>query len=189
MVHPCQTERMARFVVLLRGVNVGGHNKVPMTTFRSILESLGHTEVATYLQSGNAIFTSGKRNAHRLAADIEQSLADRLGVDVPVLVLSQAELGQIAGNNPMLNLDDDPTHLHVAFFSAKPDPAAVEDLDPKAFAPDQFAVVGDVAYLHFPNGMGRSKLDPGRAFAKLGVWSTARNWRTVNALLEIAESR
>jgi uncharacterized protein (DUF1697 family) len=177
---------VARYVALLRAVNVGGHNKVPMVDLRQLLESSGHTDVATYLQSGNAVFTSSKRSASALAKEIEADLAAQMGVDVRVLVLSKGRLEQVVKENPMVELDDDPTHLHVAFFSARPESAAAKALDGAAFAPDQFAVAGDVAYLHFPNGMGRSALDPGKVFAKLGVWSTVRNWRTVNQLVELA---
>ena len=177
---------VARYVALLRAVNVGGHNKVPMADFRQLLESLGHTDVATYLQSGNAVFTSSKRNASALAKEIEAELAAQMGLDVRALVLSRSRLETVVKENPMVGLDDDPTHLHIAFFSASPDSAAVKALDGGAFAPDQFAVAGDVAYLYFPNGMGRSTLDPGKVFVKLGVWSTVRNWRTVNQLVELA---
>jgi uncharacterized protein (DUF1697 family) len=180
---------MARYVVLLRGVNVGGHNKVPMARFRTLLGSLGHTDVATYLQSGNAVFSSSKRSAPKLANEVEQALVDELGVDVRVLVITQARLEQVVQGNPMAALEDDPTHLHVAFLSSPPDTKEAARLDPTPFAPDTFAVVGDVVYLHYPNGMGRSKLDPGKVFNPLGVWATARNWRTVNALLDLAASR
>ena len=177
---------MARHVALLRAVNVGGHNKVPMADLRQLLETSGHTDVATYLQSGNAAFTSSKSNASALAKEIETDLATQMGVDVRVLVLSKSRLEKVVEQNPMVELDDDPTHLHVAFFSAIPISSAVKALDGAAFAPDRFAVAGDVAYLHFPDGMGRSTLDPGKAFAKLGVWFTVRNWRTVNQLVQLA---
>lgn len=179
---------MGRFVVLLRGVNVGGHNKVPMADFRHLLEALGHTDVASYLQSGNAVFTSSQRSTKALAAGVEAALVAELGVDVRVLVLTQARLEQIAKANPLVRADSDESHLHVAFLSGKPDAVAVKVIDQSPFAPDRFELVGNVAYLDYPNGMGRSKLDPGKVFNKLGVWVTARNWRTVNALVDLAAS-
>lgn len=179
---------MGRLVVLLRGVNVGGHNKVPMADLRRLLESLGHTDVASYLQSGNAVFTSSQRSCKALAVSVEGALVAELGVDVRALVLSQARLEQIAKGNPMASADSDAAHLHVAFLCETPDADAVSQIDQSPFAPDRFEVVGDVAYLHYPGGMGRSKLDPGKVFGGLGVWVTARNWRTVNALVDLAAS-
>ena len=178
---------MTRYVVLLRGVNVGGHNKVPMATFRQLLTDLGYTDVATYLQSGNAVFSSSKRSTNALANEIEKEIDHVFGLTIPTLVLSQTRLGEVVAANPMAN-DDDPKHLHVAFLSAKPKKGAASKIDAAAFTPDRFVVMGDVVYLHYPNGMGRSKLDPGTVFARMGVWSTARNWRTVNALVDLAAS-
>ncbi len=88
----------------------------------------------------------------------------------------------------MVTDERDPSHLHVAFLSGTPNRDAVREIDQSPFAPDRFEVVGDVAYLDYPNGMGRSKLDPGKVFGRLGVWVTARNWRTVNALVDLAAS-
>jgi len=177
---------VTRYVVLLRGVNVGGHNNVPMATFRQLLTDLGHADVATYLQSGNAVFSSSKRSAKALAAEIEKEIDHVFGLTIPTLVLSQPRLAEVIAANPMAADDDDPKHLHVAFLSAKPKQGAASKIDAAAFVPDRFVVMGDVVYLHYPNGMGRSKLDPGTVFARMGVWSTARNWRTVNALLDLA---
>lgn len=179
---------MARYVVLLRGVNVGGHNKVPMVQFRALLESLGHTHVTTYVQSGNAVFTSGKRGVAGLAREIETSLVEQIDVDVHALVLSRDRLVQIRDANPFIELDDDPTHQVVAFLSGKPPAAAVRELDDGSLDPERFQVVGDVIYLHYPNGQGRSKLDFAKTFRGLGGWSTARNWRTVNKLIELADA-
>ncbi|MEO8329340.1 MAG: DUF1697 domain-containing protein [Candidatus Nanopelagicales bacterium] len=177
---------MGRYIVLLRGVNVGGHNKVPMAGFRELLASLGHTDVATYLQSGNAVFTSSKSNTATLATGIAQALAQEMSVEVNVLVVTKARFRKVIAANPMAKLDDDPTHLYVAFLSGKPKAALLKAVDVSRFEPDRFKVVGDVAYLHYPNGMGRSKLDPGTLFPKTGVWATARNWRTVLQLDELA---
>jgi len=177
---------VTRYIALVRGVNVGGHNKLPMAEFRKLLSGLNHTDVTTYLQSGNAVFTSTKRSPAKLSAEIQAALGDRLSLDVRTLVLSIDRLRQIIDNNPMARDDEDPTHLYVAFLSGKPDAAAIRQVDPAKFAPDRFEVIGDVIYLHYPKGMGKSKLDPGSVFAKTGIWATARNWRTVNQLAALA---
>lgn len=177
---------MPRYVVLVRGVNVGGHNKLPMSEFRDLLIALGLTKVATYLQSGNAVVTAAQRSPSQLAIRISEALREEAKLDVKVLVVAAKRLRQILDENPMADLDDDPTHLHVAFLEGKPPASRVKLLNPEKFAPDRFEVVKDVVYLHYPSGAGRSKLDPGKAFAPLGVWATARNWRTVQQLSEMA---
>ena len=176
---------MARFVVLVRGVNVGGHNKLPMAAFRELLSGLGFTDVATYLQSGNAVFTTAKRAPATLATTVERALKQELNLGVQVLVVTGDRLQRIVDDNPMVADDDDPTHLYVAFLSGKPNSKALRAIDVDRYAPDRFIVVGDVAYLHYPTGMGRSRLDPGAVFGRCGVWATARNWRTVGQLLDM----
>jgi uncharacterized protein (DUF1697 family) len=179
---------VTRYIVLLRGVNVGGHNKVPMAGFREVLESLHHADVATYIQSGNAVFTSRRGSAAKLATEIEAALTAQFAVDVRALVLNRTKLAQIRDQNPMLKLDNDPTHHVVAFLSGKPKSAAIKAVNADPAAPEQFEILGDVIYLHYPNGQGRSTLDFVKTFRGLGVWSTARNWRTVNKLIELADS-
>ena len=159
-----------------------------MADFRTLLGSLGHTDVATYLQSGNAVFTSNQRSAATLASGIEHGLTESLDVDVRALVVSQTRLKRIVNDNPMLGSSADPSYLHVAFLSGVPKAALVKQIDRDSFSPDRFEVHGDVVYLLYPNGMGRSKLDPGKVFGRLGVWATARNWRTVHALVDLAAS-
>jgi uncharacterized protein (DUF1697 family) len=176
---------MARYVVLVRGVNVGGHNKLPMAKFRELLSGLGFTDVATYLQSGNAVFTTAKQPPAKLATAIERALKQTLNLDVRVLVITSARLQRIVNDNPMVKDDDDPTHLYVAFLSGKPNSKKLQGIDVDRYAPDRFTVLSDVAYLHYPKGMGKSRLDPGVVFGRCGVWATARNWRTVNQLLEL----
>ena len=164
-----------------------------MAQFRDLLEEIGHSEVVTYLQSGSAVFSSvqrpGQRSETAMAGKIEKALATTMSVDVRALVLSGRRLGQVIEANPMARLDDDPTHLHVAFLSGSPKAGDLAKVDMARFAPDRFEVVGDVAYLHYPHGMGKSKLEPGTVFGRLGVWATARNWRTVNALQELVTGR
>jgi uncharacterized protein (DUF1697 family) len=171
---------MPRYIGLLRGVNVGGHAKLPMTKLRELIESLGHTEVQTLIQSGNVVFSSPREVT---SGSIEAVLERELGLTVPVLLRTPAELQRILAGNPFP--DADPSSLHVGFMSRKPPAKAVRELDSARFAPEEVEVKGLELYFHLPNGMGRAKLPP-YVDRRLGVPTTVRNWKTVTKLLEIA---
>jgi uncharacterized protein (DUF1697 family) len=177
---------VTRYAALLRGINVGGHNKVAMAPLRDVLSSLGYDDVATILQSGNAVFTAPAAAKADAASRIEAAIADRFGFAVTVLVRDARAMAKAAAANPWPDLaKTDPAKLHVAFLSTAPAAARVKAVDHAKFAPDELAVVGDVAYLWYPDGAGRSKLG-GAVFERgLGVVATARNWNTVTKLVEL----
>ena len=170
---------MPTYAVLLRGINVGGHNKVPMGDLRAVVESLGHTDVTTYIQSGNVVFTS-KKNV--TPAALERVIKNEFGFDITVVLRTRAELQRVVKDNPFARADL--KTVHVGFMASKPSPAAVRDLDTDQFAPDEFAIKGTDLYLHLPNGMGRTKLPP-YLDRKLKIPTTVRNWNTVLKLLEL----
>ena len=172
---------MATHVALLRAVNLGGTNKVSMADLRRLVESLGFTGVTTFIQSGNVLFTSRRRVT---AGAIELAISRELGMDVPVMVRTVAEVEGIIEANPFPRAD--PGKLHVGFMADGPPPAALADLDHDRFLPEEFAVIGAELYLHLPNGMGRSKL-PGYLERAIKIPTTIRNWNTVSKLLELAE--
>ena len=171
-------------VALLRGLNVGGKNRLPMGKLAAVFEAEGCTGVTTYIQSGNVVFST-----ERAAADLSRALSDRLltahSMDVPVVLRSGEELVAVARANPFLRRGADPGALHVAFLSTEPDPVGVARLDPDRAPPDELIVTGSEVYLHLPNGVGRTKLTNAYLDRCLGVVSTARNWRTVLALAEM----
>lgn len=167
-------------IALLRGVNVGGHNKVPMSALRELIESLGHTDVSTYIQSGNVVFTSTKTAT---PASLERAIDKEFGVDTTVMLRTRAQMKRILNANPFA--DEDLKTVHVGFMASKPTAAAVRGLDADQFAPDEFVIKGTELYLHLPNGMGRTKL-PAYLDRKLKVPTTVRNWNTVCKLLELA---
>ena len=168
---------MPRCVVLLRGVNVGGHNRIAMAAFRDVLTSCGCTDVATHLQSGNAVATwDGAPDA--LAACVEQRLSDS-GVPVAVLVRTAEQLDAIVDANPFDV--DDPTLLHVVFLGGAPPPLDAESLLPDRVAPGPGVLY--VAYAEGSHGTKAAKLLNGNRFP---VIASARNWRTVLALQELA---
>lgn len=179
---------MTRYVALLRGINVGGHKKVAMGDLREALGALGYEDVETYLQSGNAVFTTDTTDPDALAGGIEEELRSRLGMDVKVLARTAAELAQVVERNPFPEGTTEPKKLHVAFLSAAPDGERVAALDPTPFQPDELRLGDRAVYLWYPNGYGRTKLTNDVLERKLGVTATTRNWNTVLALLERASA-
>lgn len=173
------------YIALLRGINVGGHKRVPMAELRTAFEALGHRQVATYVQSGNVVFSSDL-DRRTLAAGIERALLDHFGFDIPVIVRSERELAAVARRHPFAANQDDPTKLAVLFLAAAPAAEDVDEFDAARFAPDEFVVDGSELYVHYPNGTGRSKLTIDAVERALKSSATGRNWRTVGKLLELA---
>ena len=176
---------MTTFVALLRGVNVGGKNRISMPDLKSSFSSLGLEDVVTYIQSGNVVFRSPARGAQKLATAIEGQIAKDFGVDVTVVLRTAAELEKIAEGNPFAKGKPDLSKLHLVFLDRTPAKSAVAELDPERSPPDEFDVRGREIYLRLPNGMGRTKLTGDYFERQLGVAATARNWKTLTKLLEL----
>jgi len=173
-------------VALLRGINVGGKNKLPMDELVGLFAGAGCSDVKTYIQSGNVVFRATPKIATRLAERVSERIERSLGLRVPVVLRSAQELERVARTNPFLAAGADPEVLHVMFLADQPAKAAVTGLDPKRSPPDEFAVVGREIYLRCPQGMARTKLTNAYFDAKLATISTVRNWRTVTKLIELA---
>jgi uncharacterized protein (DUF1697 family) len=171
-------------VALLRGINVGGKNKLPMADLRALFGTLGHEDVATYIQSGNVVFTSSAKPA-RVASDIADGIVKEFGLQVPVIVRTRTELAKVAKSNPYLAAGADVAKLHVTFLADRPTAASIATLDPDRCPPDEFIVTGKEIFMHLPNGMGRTKLTIDYFEKRLGTHGTARNWNTVNKLLDL----
>jgi uncharacterized protein (DUF1697 family) len=174
------------YVALLRGINVGGNNMLPMKELAAMFGKAGCTDVQTYIQSGNVVFRADAKRAARISATIAKAITARFPMRIPIVVRSAGELRRVAENNPFLARGVDADKLHLVFLSGAPVVAAVAALDPKRSAPDEFIVRGAEIYLHCPNGFGRTKLSNAYFDAKLATISTVRNWRTVLKLLEMA---
>jgi uncharacterized protein (DUF1697 family) len=176
------------FIALLRGINVGGKTVVPMPELKSLFASMGLEDVNTYIQSGNVVFSSPSGDAHALAVAIEERIEDAFGLSTSVLLRTAGELAEIADRNPFLRREADLSKLHLVFLSGPPEVDAVAELDPARSPPDEFAVRGCEIYLHLPKGAGRSKLTIDYFEKRLRVRATARNWKTVNKLLELTQN-
>jgi uncharacterized protein (DUF1697 family) len=183
---------MPTHVALLRGINVGGRNKVAMGDLRAVMISLGHTDVVTYIQSGNVVFSTDQTDTALLAASIEGAIAEALAVAPRVVVLSRAELAQVARDNPYA-AEPNPKAVHVVFASQDPAPDLVDAVAAARLEAarnggcDEAQFVGRALFLHTPNGYGRSQLAEllARARGPLSARAagTARNWATVTKLL------
>ena len=175
---------MPRFVVLLRGVNVGKAKRVPMADFRAMLEALGHSDVKTLLNSGNAVFTSTRRNADKLADDIGAGLRERFAIATPVIVKSASELQAIVGGNPIVPPEPEHARFLVAFAMAPDRLTALESLRPLLHPGERLAITAHAAHLHCAGGLLESQASEA-LLVKVGKDVTSRNWSTVIKLAAV----
>lgn len=174
---------MMQSIALLRGVNVGGRNKLPMKVFISALEGLGCENVKTYIQSGNAVF-DGKTSA----ADISAAIKKAAGFAPHVFVLPTAAMKKAAAANPFArNAAENGKSVHLYLLDVTPKAADVETLALMKRAREDFAIGGKTFYLFTPDGLAGSKIAE-KIDRVLGVRTTARNWNTVTALIDLAET-
>ncbi|MDH6538457.1 DUF1697 domain-containing protein [Streptomyces sp. SPB4] len=176
-----------KYAALLRGINVGGNKKVPMAELRAVLEGLGHADVQTYLQSGNAVFSSGEGDPDALARELEAAIEGHFGFRVPCLVVDGEYLAAVAGACPFPAAELEGRQLHATFFSAQPGPERFAALDGAAYLPEEYRLGDRVLYLYAPDGLGRSKLAEALARPAVvkGLDVTTRNWNTVAKLVEL----
>ncbi|MFI2615133.1 DUF1697 domain-containing protein [Streptomyces sp. NPDC018584] len=176
-----------RYAALLRGINVSGHKKVPMAQLRALLEGLGHGGVQTYLQSGNAVFTSARGDEVSLAAGLRAAIEEEFGFTVDVLVRDGAYLRAVADACPFPAAGLQGKQLHVTYFSAPVDAARFAAIDQTSYLPEEFRLGDRALYLYAPDGLGRSKLAEqlSRPALTKGLVATTRNWNTVTRLVEM----
>jgi uncharacterized protein (DUF1697 family) len=175
---------MITYIALLRGINVGGNNPLPMKELREILASLGCENVRTYIQSGNAAFASDS-DRDTLTGAIRSAIEKRFGFSPKILLLSNERLVEIAASNPFSEAEQNPKFLHVWFLADNPRNPDLDKLNNTKTNSEKFSLGQGAFYLYTPDGLGRSKL-AGHVEKCLGVDVTARNWRTVTKLLELA---
>ncbi len=175
------------YIGLLRGINVGGNNKLPMRELVAVLEGLGLQQVKTYIQSGNVVFQSERTDLAALSAEITAAIGQSHGFAPAILLLTIAELQQAMQDNPFPEGEADHKSLHLFFMDGVPVNPDLDALTALKAESERFALLDKVFYLHAPDGIGRSKLAEkfGRGWQ---VNITARNWRTVSTLLDLASS-
>jgi uncharacterized protein (DUF1697 family) len=178
---------VSRQVVLLRGVNLGATNRVSMPVLREALAEAGFEDVATYVQSGNVVLSSGTKpdETRRLC---ERVVKDAFGLDVAVVVRTRAELKRVVERDPLGDVATNPKRYQVSFLAAKPAVAVVRRLEEARVDPEALAVHGREIYAWHPDGVARSKLSSLLGGKGLGVTATSRNWTTVTALLALADA-
>ncbi|MBC8108683.1 MAG: DUF1697 domain-containing protein [Anaerolineae bacterium] len=172
-------------VALLRGINVGGKNMLPMKDLAKFCTGAGCTAVQTYIQSGNVMFRADAACAKQMPAAVEAMIEKRFGFRPPVVVRTAKELRQVVNSNPFFQDGPDTTPLFVGFLSSRPTARAVATLDSNRSPGDAYRVVGREIYMNLGNGAARMKLTTAYFDLKLSATSTFRNWRTVLALVEM----
>ncbi|MFG3042135.1 DUF1697 domain-containing protein [Streptomyces sp. NPDC048330] len=176
------------YAALLRGINVSGHRKVPMAELRDVLEGLGHRDVRTYLQSGNAVFTTdAAASEETLTAGLEDAIESRFGFRVDCLVRGGDYLAAVADACPFPAAELEGKQLHAVYYSGPAAPERFASIDRDAYLPEEFALGDRVLYLYAPDGLGRSRLGEAvsRPAVVKGLVATARNWNTVLRLIEM----
>jgi uncharacterized protein (DUF1697 family) len=177
---------MAAKIALLRGINVGSHNRIAMADLRELLASLGYGDARTLVQSGNIVLTADGPS-EELALELEGEITARFGVQTPVVVRTHEELAAVVALNPLGDIASEHKLYQVSFLSAEPDLAAIEEIQVTDFAPERFVYSGREIYAWHPQGIHSSPLARQLSDKRLGVTVTARNWKTTTKLLEMAE--
>jgi len=174
---------MKTHIALLRGINVSGKKKILMIDLKSLFEKIGFSAIETYIQSGNVVFNSSEND---LGIKITKAIKSVYDFDVPVQIISSAELKEVCLANPFLNQEVDEKFLHVTFLSEQPSNESIALLQEMKFDKEEYQLIEKALYLYCPNGYGKTKLNNNFLERKLGVSATTRNWKTVMKLFSIS---
>lgn len=179
---------MPVLVSLLRAVNLASHNRIKMDALCRVYESLGFTNVRSYVQSGNVLFRTSERATSNLAARIESEIEKQFGFRSPVILRTAADLREVVAHNPFVNRRAiEPNKLLVSFLAEEPSPAAAQKIRALKADPEEIHLRGRELYIYYPNGLARPKLPWTTVQKMLQVSGTARNWNTVTKLLQMSE--
>jgi uncharacterized protein (DUF1697 family) len=177
---------MSVFATFLRGVNMAGHCKIKMTDLSKLYRQLGYTDAVTYIQSGNIVLSS-QESSEMIATKIEKGIMEEFGYTVPVMIRSIGEIDKIYRLNPFISEKDfDPAKSSVIFLNSEPDQIQISRVAGVDYPPDRFCIIGKEIFIYCPNGFGRTKLYTNFFEARMKVTGTARNWKTISAIIEIA---
>jgi uncharacterized protein (DUF1697 family) len=177
---------MVTCVALLRGINVGGRNSLPMAELKALFESLGAQEVRTYIQSGNVVFHASRKICQDMQLHLAEKIRQAKGYAIHVLMMEAGQFREIAAGNPFTADAEAGTTQHVGFLAAHPTSPDRGKLNALKISSEQFVLSDNAFYLHAPQGFGKSKLAAGAERA-IGVPMTVRNWKTVCALRDMLE--
>lgn len=179
---------MTVVIGLLRGVNVGGRNKIGMDALREICVALKHRNTQTYIQSGNVVFATTDSDLIKVARRIEDSIEKRFSFRPCVLLRTASEMREVVARNPFAARSGvDPAKLVVSFLANVPASEIRDKVVAINVGPEDIRANGRELYIYFPDGQGRSKL-PAVLDRTLKMPATARNWNTVEKLLAMAEA-
>lgn len=173
---------------MLRGVNLGPHNRIKMDELRALYESLRFEDPRSYVQSGNVIFRTKEKNSPLLAKKIQSAIEKKFGCCPEVILRTAEEMRRAIAANPFPERTKaEPGKVLVTFLAAEPPREARVNLEKFKELPEELHLEGRELYIYFPNGAGRSKLPWSAVDKLLKVTGTARNWNSVQAILAIAE--
>ena len=180
---------MSVIISMLRGVNVGGHNRIKMDELRAVYQSLGLRDAQTYIQSGNVVCRADKRDLATVCTRIEKGIERNFGFRPGVIVRTATELREVIVRNPFAKRSGiDASRLLVSFLASSPAADALDKVLKIKCKPEELRVSGRELFIYFPNGMARPKLSLATVERTLKISSTGRNWNTVRKLLEMAEA-
>ena len=177
---------MNTYIALLRGINVGGHKKVPMAELRELLSKSGLENVKTYIQSGNVVFQSLIDDVKVLENDIQKSIIDRFGFDVSVLVRTREQLYAIFDNCPFPK--EKKVNSYFAMLTEVPNKNLVEEAYEKTYENEEYVILNDCLYFFCAKGYGNAKFSMNYFEKKLEVAATSRNYKTMVKLLSLSEN-
>ncbi|MBD1918383.1 MULTISPECIES: DUF1697 domain-containing protein [Cyanophyceae] len=178
---------MTTYIALIRGINVGGKSHLPMKALVAMLEEVGCRQVKTYIQSGNAVFESEEKDVLKLSSQISCAIGQQYNFAPCVLILEIQEIQRAIAENPFPQASADPKAVHLGFLATPPEHPKLEKLEALRKDSEDFRLLDKVFYLYAPEGIGRSKL-AAHTEKLLGVAMTSRNWQTVSAIWDIAQS-
>jgi uncharacterized protein (DUF1697 family) len=176
-------------VAMLRGVNLGSHQKIDMKALRTLCTSLGLRDVQTYIQSGNLVFREEGEDLATLARRLEKAIESGFGFRPAVIVRTASELRKVIAKNPFAGRAGvEPNRLLVVFMDSAPAKQARDQLLGLPCEPEELRINGREVYIYYPQGMAHPKISLVRIEKTLQCASTGRNWNTVNKLMAMAEA-
>jgi uncharacterized protein (DUF1697 family) len=177
---------MKYYIVLLRGINVGGHNRLPMADLRLLLNNNGYTNICTYIQSGNILLSSDKKHED-ISENIEDVIKTKFNYNIPVITISATELQTCFEGNPYTESEENIKFLHVTFLNDSQKSDAINNLNISIYNNDEFKIINKFVYLHTPDGFAKTKFSNTQFEKQLNTKATTRNWKTITKLMELSK--